>query len=185
MPTVRNPLAGFALTIVGALGLSFLVGVPFILFVPQFDRGLIYFYLPFALFGAGFFAGRTTFLGSLGFLGGTLGGFIGIYAFQSLFVPQGWPLWPAWTFLITLGFSAMCGLGGLATGKLGLRRIDRMTAHAPKMRRWQKCGGEGGGAARQCWALPSDLPPTENAGSSDSAHNLLHLARLGSVIVPF
>src|SRR2546422_3335027 len=64
MPTVRNPLAGFALTIVGALGLAFLVGVPFILFVPQFDRGLIYFYLPFALFGAGFFAGRTTFLGS-------------------------------------------------------------------------------------------------------------------------
>src|SRR2546428_1087833 len=159
MPTVRNPLAGFALTIVGALGLAFLVGVPFILFVPQFDRGLIYFYLPFALFGAGFFAGRTTFLGSLGFLGGTLGGFIGIYAFQSLFVPQGWPLWPAWTSLITLGFSAMCGLGGLATGKLGLRRIDRMTAHAPKMRRIQQWGAIAGGAAPHSPSCPPRLPP--------------------------
>ena len=160
MPTVRNPLAGFALTIVGALGLAFLVGVPFILFVPQFDRSLIYFYLPFALFGAGFFAGRTTFLGSLGFLGATLGGFIGLYAFQSLFVPQGWPLWPGWTSLITLGFSAMCGLGGLATGKLGLRRIDRMTANAPKMRRCQKCGAKVGVAARKCWSCRSYLPPT-------------------------
>src|SRR2546428_12157640 len=159
MPTVRNPLAGFALTIVGALGLAFLVGVPFILFVPQFDRGLIYFYLPFALFGAGFFAGRTTFLGSLGFLGGTLGGFIGIYAFQSLFVPQGWPLWPAWTFVITLGFSAMCGLGGFATGKLGLRRIDRMNAHAPKMRRGPQSWGKDRVFARQRWYCRRCLPP--------------------------
>src|SRR2546428_3111170 len=182
MPTVRNPLAGFALTIVGALGLAFLVGVPFILFVPQFDRGLIYFYLPFALFGAGFFAGRTTFLGSLGFLGGTLGGFIGIYAFQSLFVPQGWPLWPAWTFLITLGFSAMCGLGGLATGKLGLRRIDRMTAHAPKMRRCQKSGAKGGVAARKCWSFRAYLPPALAAGSAGSAQNILIRPRVGSEI---
>src|SRR2546427_8156288 len=179
MPTVRNPLAGFALTIVGALGLAFLVGVPFILFVPQFDRGLIYFYLPFALFGAGFFAGRTTFLGSLGFLGGTLGGFLGLYAFQSLFVPQGWPLWPAWTSLITLGFSAMCGLGGLATGKLGLRRIDRMTANAPKMRRWPKSGAKGGGAARKGWARRAYLPPALAGGSADPAQNFFFRPRMG------
>src|SRR2546428_5202944 len=179
MPTVRNPLAGFALTIVGALGLAFLVGVPFILFVPQFDRGLLYFYLPLALFGAGFFAGRTTFLGSLGFLGGTLGGFIGIYAFQSLFVPQGWPLWPAWTFLITLGFSAMCGLGGLATGKLGLRRIDRMTAHAPKMRRCPEKGGKGGAGAPHRSFCPADPPPPLAGGSSCPAPNLFLSPRVG------
>src|SRR2546426_6868663 len=182
MATVRNPLAGFALTIVGALGLAFLVGVPFILFVPQFDRGLIYFYLPFALFGAGFFAGRTTFLGSLGFLGGTLGGFIGIYAFQSLFVPQGWPLWPAWTFLITLGFSAMCGLGGFATGKLGLRRIDRMTAHAPKMRRVPESGGKGRGPGPQGWARPPLLPPPGAGRSAESAPILFIWPRIGSLI---
>src|SRR2546426_2406762 len=182
MATVRNPLAGFALTIVGALGLAFLVGVPFILFVPQFDRGLIYFYLPFALFGAGFFAGRTTFLGSLGFLGATLGGFIGLYAFQSLFVPQGWPLWPGLTSLITLGFSAMCGLGGLATGKLGLRRIDRMTANAPKMRRGPQSGGKGGGGARKRWACRAYLPPTGAAGTADSAPILFIWPRIGSLI---
>lgn len=158
MATVRNPLAGFGLTIVGALGLSFLVGFP-ILFLP--DRGLIYFYLPFALFGAGFFAGRTTFLGSLGFIGGTMGGFLGLYAFQSLFMQKGWPFLPVgWTVLITFAFGAACGLGGLATGKLGLHRIERMSAHAPRMRRCPKCGAKVGVAARKCWSCRSYLPPT-------------------------
>lgn len=159
MATVRNPLAGFALTILGTLGLAFLVGIP-ILFLPEFDRGLVYFYLPFAFFGAGFFAGRTTFLGSVGFLGGTIGGFLSIYAFQSLFVSQGWPLWPAWTLIITMGFSVTCGLGGFAAGKLGLRRIDRLSEHAPKMRRCQKCGSKVGISARKCWSCRSYLPPT-------------------------
>jgi len=156
--TVRNPLAGFALTILGSVGLSFLVAVP-ILFLP--DRGLIYFYLPFALFGAGFLAGRTTFLGSLGFMGGIMGGFLGLYAFQSLFLQKGWPFLPAgWIVLITLGFSAACGLGGLASGKLGLRRITRLSEHAPKMRRCLKCGAKVGIAARKCWSCRSYLPPT-------------------------
>src|SRR5712691_7427849 len=112
MTSVRNPLAGFAFTILAACGFSFFMGVP-ILFLPQSE--LVYFYLPFALFGVGMFAGRTTFLGSLGFVGGTVGGFVGIYVFQTLFVPQGWPLWPAgWELLMDLGLGATSGLGGLA-----------------------------------------------------------------------
>src|SRR5437773_1147213 len=83
MATVRNPLAGFAITIFGALALAFLAGIP-ILFLPQAE--LVYFYLPFALFGVGMLSGRSGFLGTLGFVGGTLGGFVGIYVFQTLFV---------------------------------------------------------------------------------------------------
>src|SRR2546425_2675221 len=88
---VRNPLAGFGLTILGTLGLSFLAGIP-ILFLPQ--RELTYFYFPFALFGVGVFSGRTTFLGSLGFIGGRLGGISGVWLFQVLFLPARWPLGP-------------------------------------------------------------------------------------------
>ncbi len=158
MPIVRNPLIGFALTILGSLGLSFLVGVP-ILFLPA--RELLLFYLPFALFGVGLFSGRTTFIGSLGFVGGMLGGFFGIYTFQSLFLPSGWPMWPAeWTVLLTLAFGAACGIGGMASGKLGQKRIDRMTEHGPKMRRCHKCGAKVGLAARKCWSCRTYLPPT-------------------------
>ena len=158
MPAVRNPLMGFALTILGALGLSFLVGVP-VLFLPQ--RELLFFYLPFALFGVGLFAGRTSFLGSLGFVGATVGGFVGVYVFQALFMPAGWPMWPAgWEVLLTLAFGAACGLGGLATGKLGLRRIEKLTERAPKMRRCHKCGAKVGTAARKCWSCRAYLPPT-------------------------
>lgn len=160
MAAVRNPLIGFTLTVLGALGLSFLVGIP-ILFLPEPERALLFFYLPFALFGVGFFAGRTTFLGSLGFVGGTLGGFIGVHAFQSLFLSSGWPIWPAaLEVVLTLGFGAVCGLGGFASGKLGLRRIERLTERAPKMRRCPKCGTKVGTAARKCWSCHSYLPPT-------------------------
>src|SRR2546428_1113832 len=86
---VRNPLAGFGLTILGTLGLSFLAGIP-ILFLPQ--RELTYFYFPFALFGVGVFSGRTTFLGSLGFIGGLLGGIAGVWLFPFLFLSAGRPL---------------------------------------------------------------------------------------------
>lgn len=158
MATIRNPLAGFGLTTLATLALSFLVCVP-ILFLP--DREMLFFFVPFALFGVGAFAGRTTFLGSLGFIGGTIGGFVGIYLFQVLFLPTGWPIWSGdWTVLMTLGFAALCGLGGFATGKLGLRRIDRLTDLAPKMRRCLKCGAKVGVEARKCWSCRSYLPPT-------------------------
>ena len=158
LPAVRNPLIGFGLTTAAALILSFVISVP-VLFFP--DVALLLFYLPFALFGAGVLAGRTTFLGSIGFIGGSIGGFIGVYIFQVFLVPDGWPLWPLdWEILLTLAFGAACGLGGFASGKLGLRRIERMTENAPKMRRCLKCGAKVGIAARKCWSCRSYLPPT-------------------------
>jgi ribosomal protein L40E len=158
MASVRNPLASFAITIFSALGISFFIGVP-ILFLPQAE--LVYFYLPFALFGVGVFAGRGGFLGALGFIGATMGSFIGVYAFQSFFVPLGWPLWPAdWAILMDAAFGAACGLGGLASGKLGLRKIEQMTEHAMKMRRCLKCGAKVGIAARKCWSCRAYLPRT-------------------------
>jgi len=158
MASVRNPLAGFGITICVSLGLSFLAGLP-VLILPQ--REIVYFYLPFALFGVGLFAGRGGFLGLVGFVGATLGAFIGTYAVQLLFVPQGWPMWPAdWTVLMTLAFGAACGLGGLVMGKIGLRRIDRLSEHGPKMRRCLRCGAKVGIAARKCWSCHGYLPPT-------------------------
>ena len=164
MASVRNPLAGFGLTILGTVGLSFLAGIP-ILFLPQ--RELAYFYFPFALFGVSVFSGRTTFLGSLGFMGALLGGIVGVYIFQSLFLPAGWPLStavPTWLsgsqFLMTLSLGAVCGLGGAASGKLGLKRIERLTDRAPKMRRCLKCGANVGMSAQKCWSCRSYLPPT-------------------------
>ena len=158
MATIRNPLAGFAITIFGALALAFLVGIPS-LFLPQAE--LVYFYLPFALFGVGMLSGRSGFLGTLGFVGGTLGGFVGIYVFQSLFVPQGWPIWPAGlAILLDFAFGALCGAGGLVMGRVGLRRIDRMAEPAMKMRRCLRCGAKVGIAARKCWSCRAYLPPT-------------------------
>src|SRR3989475_3800123 len=127
---VRNPLAGFGLTILGTLGLSFLAGVP-ILFLPQ--RELTYFYFPFALFGVGVFSGRTTFLGSLGFIGGLLGGIAGVWLFQFLFLPAGWPMWPAsFQVLMTLRVGAAWGLRGAPSGKIRPQPGARPTERAPE-----------------------------------------------------
>src|SRR5213596_860355 len=148
MSKVRNPLAGFGITIGLALGFSFFICVP-------------NFFLPFALFGVGAFSGRSGFLGTLGFIGATMGAFLGVYAFQSLFVPQGWPLWFSdWAVLIDAAFGGCCGIGGLASGKLGLRRIERMSETGLKMRRCLKCGAKVGVAARKCWSCRAYLPPT-------------------------
>src|SRR6059036_1983618 len=131
MVSVRNPLAGFGITILGTAALSFLVGIP-IVFLP---RDLAYFYFPFVLFAVGVFSGRTTFIGSLGFMGALIGGIVGVYAFQALFLPAGWPLTagiPPWltgtSFITVLLFGAASGLGGAASGKLG--QADR-ASHGP------------------------------------------------------
>ncbi|HEY5605227.1 MAG TPA: hypothetical protein VIL45_01760 [Thermoplasmata archaeon] len=158
MPAVRNPLTGLALTILSALGLSFLVGLP-ILFLPAPEIALLY--LPFALFGIGLFAGRSSYIGFMGFAGATLGAFAGTYVFRILFLPAGWPMWPlGWEILLDVGFALACGLGGLATGKLGLRRLERLTANTPKVRRCRKCGAKVGLTARKCWDCKAYLPPT-------------------------
>src|SRR5439155_22161695 len=122
MSKVRNPLAGFGITIGSALGFSFFICVP-ILFLPQAE--LVYFYLPFALFGVGAFSGRSGFLGTLGFIGATMGAFLGVYAFQSLFVPQGWPLWFSdWTIPTAAAFGRWSGIGGFSSGKPGLWHVE-------------------------------------------------------------
>jgi len=159
MANIRNPLAGFGITIAGAAGLSFLAALP-LWFLLTLQDALVYFYLPFALFGVGLFSGRSGFLGSLGFIGATMGGFIGTHAYQILFLPNGWPLWPAgWAVVMTFAFGAACGAGGLAMGKLGLRRVERITEQAPKMRRCTRCGAKVGMAARKCWSCRASLPP--------------------------
>jgi hypothetical protein len=161
MAHIRNPLAGFAITIAGAAGLSFVALLPLWFLLPLLPTELLYFYLPFVLFGVGMFSGRSGFLGSLGFIGATLGGFVGTHAYQLLFLPNGWPLWPAeWTFVMTFAFGAACGVGGLAMGKLGLHRIEKLTERAPKMRRCSRCGAKVGLTARKCWSCRAYLPPT-------------------------
>lgn len=161
MPGIRHPVAGFGITILGATVVSFVAALPLLILVPLTQREIVYFYLPFALFGVGMFAGRSGFLGSLGFIGATMGGFFGTYAFQAFIWTRPWPLWPAdWTILMTLMFGAACGVGGLAMGKLGLRRVEQLTERAPKMRRCLKCGAKVGMAARKCWSCRAYLPPT-------------------------
>src|SRR5207244_10819888 len=119
------------------------------------------FYRPCALFGVGSVSCLIGCLGTLGFIGSTMVAFLGVYAFQSLFVPQGWPLWFSdWTILIDAAFGGCCGIGGLASGKLGLRRIERMSETGLKMRRCLKCGAKVGIAARKCWSCRAYLPPT-------------------------
>ncbi len=142
MPKVRNPLVGFAFTILGALGLSALVTLASTL-IPFLEFRL--FFLGFALFGAGAFVGRQSYLASLGFVGGYLGAFVGLYIIQAFF----W--WNPWLFAMTAALAAACGLGGAMTGKLGVRRLERAAQQAPKTRRCPRCGSRVGPTARKCW----------------------------------
>lgn len=156
MVKVRNPLASLFLTILAALGMSIAVSIPVLFFGAL---GLAYielqlFYLAFATFGAGLVAGRASFLGSMGAVGGFLGGWVGSYLFQ-LF------LWPtAWQFLLSLGLAGACALGSAATGKLGIRRVEQAIQDLPKLRRCQRCGSRVGLSAQRCWSCKAYLPPT-------------------------
>jgi len=150
-PGVRNPIVGLGQAVATAAGISFLVAVPS-LFLPALELKL--FYLAFAFFGVGLLAGRGSFLGSLGFIGALIGGFLAAYLFQ-LF------LWGTdWALLLALALGAACGLGGMATGKFGKKRAMRLAATAPKMRRCQRCGARVGLVAKRCWSCRAWLPPT-------------------------
>ncbi len=150
MVKVRNPLASLVQTLLASFGLSFLVAIP-VLFIPYFELSL--FYLALAFFGVGILAGRPSFLGSLGFAGAVTGGFAGLWLFQTLFWPN------AWAFLLSIGFGALCGLGGMVTGKLGLRVVEKLAEELPKQRRCLRCGERVGLAARKCWSCRAYLPP--------------------------
>jgi len=155
MPSVRNPLSAFIITIVGALLLSLLVTVLIQLimqiFLPIFELQLIV--LSFAVVGVGALAGRSSLIGSMGFVGSLVGAFFGTYLFQMFRFPNDWP------FLLSLLWGALCGVGGLLTGKLGLRRIERALSAMPQQRRCGRCGAKVGITAQKCWSCRAFLPP--------------------------
>ncbi|OGS50033.1 MAG: hypothetical protein A3K65_10030 [Euryarchaeota archaeon RBG_16_68_12] len=147
---LRNPLSGFALTIVGALALTVLVSIPTLLIPFPELRAIV---LAFVLFGVGAAAGRTSYLGWMGFAGAFVGGFFGSVLFQSLFWPTG-----GWEYLLGLALGATCGIGGGVTGKLGLRRVARVVKALPRARRCQRCGARVGLTAQKCWSCRAFLP---------------------------
>jgi ribosomal protein L40E len=147
---VRNPLAGFGITILAAMALSAIFVWPVITFVPPYIEFRT-FVLGFLLFGAGVLAARSTYLGSLGFLGGYIGAFVGFYIGESLF----W--WNTYPFLLALGMALPCGLGGLASGKLGVLKIERASRVAQSYRRCKRCGARVGPQAEKCWSCKAAL----------------------------
>jgi len=152
MATVRNPLSAFLVTIIAAFGLSILVAIP-ILFIPKEMFELRLFVVALGVFGVGAVAGRSSIIGSMGFVGALVGGFFGTLAFQMF-------LWPTgdWLYPLSLCFGALCGLGGLITGKLGLRRVEKIVQSMPQARRCQRCGAKVGLTARKCWSCRAFLP---------------------------
>ncbi len=146
---LRNPLAGFALAILVSAILSGIVGYA-TTYIPYVEFQL--FFLGFALFAVGVFAGRRTFMGTLGFVGSYLGAFVGLYISELLFwVNASNPE------IMALVFSLAAGLGGLVTGKLGLVRLDRIRHITPGLRRCQACGARVGASAHKCWSCKATL----------------------------
>ncbi len=145
---VRNPLAGFVLAILESALLSGVAGFAST-FIPYTEFRL--FALGFGLFAVGVFAGRETYLGSLGFVGAYLGGFLGVYVAEQLFWTN------SWMELMALGLALAAGLGGLVTGKLGVLRLDRMQWIRPTLRRCRNCGSRVGASATKCWSCKASL----------------------------
>ena len=148
-PPVRNPLAGFVLAILMAALLAGVAGFASI-YIPYLEFRL--FFLGFALFGIGAVAGRRTFLGSLGFVGAFLGGFVGLYVAEQLF----WLNAP-YVELQAIAFGLAAGLGGLVTGKLGVLRLNRLRKVTPGVRRCPNCGERVGLSAHKCWSCKASL----------------------------
>lgn len=146
---VRNPLSGFALTILITAALSVLVLAPLSIFVGFFEFRV--FFLGFALFGVGVLAGRTSYLGSLGFLGGFIGAFVGVYIGEVFF----W--WNTYQFLLAVSMALPSGLGGLVSGKFGIRRLERLSRISPSLRRCKRCGAHVGPQAEKCWSCKAAL----------------------------
>ena len=158
MVSVRNPFSALIVTILSAMGLTFLVGVP-VTFLPYIELQLLV--MAFAAVAVGAVAGRSSLIGSMGFVGALVGGFFGSFLFL-LVVAEPYFFWitTGWELPIALAIGALCGLGGLLTGKLGLRRIERALGAMPRSRRCSKCGAKVGITARKCWSCRAYLPPT-------------------------
>ncbi len=147
---VRNPLAGFGITILMAMALAALFVWPVVTFVPAYFEFWA-FALGFLLFGTGVLAARSSYLGSLGFLGGFIGGFVGFYIGESLFWLNTYP------FPLALAMALPCGLGGLVSGKLGVLKIERASRVAQGFRRCKRCGARVGAQAEKCWSCKAAL----------------------------
>lgn len=146
---VRNPLAGFALASLVSFVLSGVAGF-LSMFIPTTEFRL--FALGFGLFAIGALASRKVFLGSLGFVGAYLGGFLGIYLTELL-------LWPnPWQVLLALAIGLAAGIGGFVSGKIGVIRLERMHRFEPAPRRCHNCGERVGMSARKCWSCKASLP---------------------------
>jgi len=158
MATVRNPLSALLVTILAALGLIILAGIP-LFFLPYFELQLIV--LCFAAVGIGAIAGRSSLIGSMGFAGALVGGFFGAFVYVYL-IAEPMFLWPTvgWELPIALGIGALSGLGGLLTGKLGIGRVEKALGAMPHTRRCGRCGAKVGISARKCWSCRAYLPPT-------------------------
>jgi len=156
MATVRNPLSAFVMTIIAAFGLCLLIGVVIhyvlqILLPGAFEMEIII--LSFSVVALGAVAGRFSIIGSMGLVGSLVGGFFAMLTFQTFFFLTDW------TFPLSLFWGALTGAGGLLTGKLGLRRIDRALSAMPQMRRCARCGAKVGLNAQKCWSCRAFLPP--------------------------
>ena len=147
---VRNPLAGFGVTIGVALGLSAVFVWPVVTFVPAYFEFWT-FTLGFLMFGAGVFAARSSYLGSFGFLGGFIGGFVGFYIGESLFWIN------TYAFILALVMGGACGLGGFVSGKLGVARIEQASRIPRGYRRCRRCGARVGAEAERCWSCKAAL----------------------------
>lgn len=148
--SVRNPLAGFLLAILSSTALSAIAGY-FGTWVPYLEFRL--FAVGFGLFAIGCFAGRKTYMGSLGFVGTYLGAFVGFYLSEQLFwIP---PIYPAEP--LALAFALAAGAGGFLMGKVGVHRLDRMQRIRPALRRCSACGARVGESAHKCWSCKATL----------------------------
>lgn len=147
---VRNPLAGFALAILIAVLLSAVAGFAST-FVPYLEFRL--FALGLGLCGIGALAGRRTYLGSLGFMGGYLGSFVGFYVAEVLF----WVRPGVDILLLAMALALAAGLGGWVTGKVGASKLERAEQYAPGVRRCSSCGARVGTSAHKCWSCKATL----------------------------
>jgi len=165
---VRNPILGVAVTLGKSLGYGLVACAPMVL-LPflvglrlPFELQLVY--LGFAFFFVGVLAGRASIVGFLGFIGAFLGmafaatvwftvlpSFVALSGLTSAF-----PL-PGWELPVAFLLGAIGGLGGMVTGKLGLRRVQHIAATVPKTRKCERCGSRVGLAARKCWSCRATL----------------------------
>src|SRR5512136_2619583 len=151
MPSVRNPLSGFLLTIVVAA----VAGVPIVIaatLMPYME--FLLFFLGFAMFAAGVLAGRASYMGLMGFAGGYIGGFLGLFTMMSLIFPIPWYLY------LSALFPLAAALGGAISGSLHGKHLNQVLVAAPKTRRCPRCGAQVGISARHCWDCHAALPAT-------------------------